>query len=176
MEWIFLSGRIKYNRVGSYVDAAFVAFNHDTPWHRWEWIQYGWGQGNTPSSFTKPDNQVRGGQHEAQLGPVGPILAPCWPHESCNQGKLYLGISSDPWERVCFPVGCRVWGREGLLLSFDILYHITSRNFQEFRVKSNTIYLAINRSGPSLLYVLQWAEFLELFDTFYWGSGRIRLY
>ena len=76
MEWIFLSGKIKYNRAGPYVDAGFVAFNHDTHWHRWEWIQYGWGQGNTPSSFTKPDNQVRGGQHEAQLGPVGPILAP----------------------------------------------------------------------------------------------------
>ena len=29
---------------------------------------------------------VPGGQHGAHLGPVGPRLAPCWPHEPCYQG------------------------------------------------------------------------------------------
>ena len=27
------------------------------------------------------------GQHGAHLGPVGPRWAPCWPHESCYQGR-----------------------------------------------------------------------------------------
>ena len=44
-----------------------------------------------------PDSKVHGptwgppgswGQHGTHLGPVGPRLAPCWPHESCYQGRL----------------------------------------------------------------------------------------
>ena len=29
------------------------------------------------------------GQHAAQLGPVGPRWAPCWPHEPCFRGAFY---------------------------------------------------------------------------------------
>ena len=32
-----------------------------------------------------PDNKV----HGAHLGPVGPIWAPCWPHEPCYQGTSF---------------------------------------------------------------------------------------
>ena len=35
------------------------------------------------------------GQHGAHLGPVGPIWAPCWPHEPCYQGTMVSGRSSD---------------------------------------------------------------------------------
>ena len=33
-----------------------------------------------------PRQQSSLGQHGAQLGPIGPRLAPCWPHEPCYQG------------------------------------------------------------------------------------------
>ena len=38
-------------------------------------------------SIAYPDSKVRRGQHGAHLGPVGPRLAPCWPHEPCYQGS-----------------------------------------------------------------------------------------
>ena len=34
------------------------------------------------------------GQHGAHLGPVGPRLAPCWPHEPCYQGRYELFAES----------------------------------------------------------------------------------
>ena len=34
----------------------------------------------------RPRKQRSWGQHGAHLGPVGPRLAPCWPHEPCYQG------------------------------------------------------------------------------------------
>ena len=33
-----------------------------------------------------PRQQSSWGQHGAHLGPVGPIWAPCWPHQLCYQG------------------------------------------------------------------------------------------
>ena len=41
---------------------------------------------------SQPRWQFSCGPHGAQLGPVGPRWAPCWPHESCYQGgSLYIG-------------------------------------------------------------------------------------
>ena len=42
--------------------------------------------------LTLPRKQGSWGQHGAHLGPVGPIWAPCWPHEPCYQGEYYLRI------------------------------------------------------------------------------------
>ena len=36
-----------------------------------------------------PRKQSSWGQHGAHLGPVGPRLAPCWPHEHCYQGSQH---------------------------------------------------------------------------------------
>ena len=49
-----------------------VFFFCQSVWHRW---QSSWGQ------------------HGAHLGPDGPRWAPCWPHEPCYQGTVYLPAS-----------------------------------------------------------------------------------
>ena len=35
-----------------------------------------------------PRKQSSWGQHGANLGPIGPKWAPCWPHEPCYQGMV----------------------------------------------------------------------------------------
>ena len=49
------------------------------------------GQHPDGITFQKhPRQQSSWGQHGAQLGPVGPRWAPCWPHEPCYTMTSYL--------------------------------------------------------------------------------------
>ena len=54
-----------------------------------------------------PRKQSSWGQHGAHLGPVGPIWAPCWPHEPCYLGcldeimKMNKGLLKMTRFRVC---------------------------------------------------------------------------
>ena len=41
-----------------------------------------------------PWQQGSWGQHGANLGPIGPRWAPCWPHEPCYLGLLILQINA----------------------------------------------------------------------------------
>ena len=43
------------------------------------------------------------GQHGAHLGPVGPIWAPCWPHEPCYQWTIVMVIwwRTTAYVRLC---------------------------------------------------------------------------
>ena len=37
------------------------------------------------------------GQHGSHLGPAGPRRAPCWPHEPCYEGGIWLIL---PWKLI----------------------------------------------------------------------------
>ena len=41
-----------------------------------------------------PESKVHGANMDAHLGPVGPIWAPCWPHEPCYQGTYPHSMSN----------------------------------------------------------------------------------
>ena len=59
-----------------------------------------WSRGNKQLHimYTYPDSKV----HGANMGPVGPRWALCWPHEPCYQGKLWDAVthanSLAPWK------------------------------------------------------------------------------
>ena len=60
------------------------------------------------SACTKqPRKQSSWGQHGANLGPVGPIWAPCWPQEPCYQGSvkmlLLAGVVEYNFASAVFP-------------------------------------------------------------------------
>ena len=74
---------------------------------------------------THPWQQSSWGQHGAQLGPVGPRWAPCWPHELCYLGHCTLGITAGHH--------CNALFREGPVMQRGFTYsyhhHSTSRTW-----------------------------------------------
>ena len=65
--------------------------NIKCPWQnpRVWWNNYMFRRRSVNSKTILPQIASSWGQHEAALGPVGLIWAPCRPHEPCNQGRHY---------------------------------------------------------------------------------------
>ena len=100
-----------------------------------------------------PDSKSSCGQHGARLGSVGPRWAPCWPHEPCYQGHVYIMI--------------RGWIYRFVNIKVLILTRCQWHNHQKVKVeeRATTCRLQSNITKRATCIVLDSISGLLLFST-----------
>ena len=117
------------------------------------------------SNPMQPRLQSSWGQHGAHLGPVGPRLAPCWPHEPCYQGGHHIGNVYESTVRcldICI-ASCFWLLHQGRVMALCWWTNLRDELTYWSRDKMATV------SQTTLSNAFSWMKMLEFQSRFHWS-------